>query len=171
MDGAETVDRLRRLFAWDAWANRETLASLQAAGTASAAATAATAPPAEAVRLLGHVIGTGWLWWARLCREPSPLAVWPDLDLVALGDQIDRLASAWSTALDEYGREPGRLAAPVSYVNSQGEAWTGSAGDILEHAVLHGAYHRGQIAAVLRRAGCAPAYTDWIHAVRRGFVR
>lgn len=163
MDGIETLDRLRRLFAWDAWANRETLSALRAAGE----------PPLEAVRLLAHVVGTGWLWRARLRDEPSPLPVWPELDLAEIDRQIDRLDGAWSATLDEYASDAdpaGRLAEPVSYVNSLGEAWTSSAGDILEHAVLHGAHHRGQIAAALRRIGCEPAYTDFIHAVRRGFV-
>ncbi|HYH46795.1 MAG TPA: DinB family protein [Thermoanaerobaculia bacterium] len=160
MDGTETLDRLRRLFAWDAWANRETLAALRAAG----------APPDETVRLLAHVVGTGWLWWARLRREPSPTAVWPELGLPEIAAQIDRLEAAWNATLDGYAAAPGRLAETVPYVNSQGEAWSNRAADVLEHAVLHGAHHRGQIAAALRRAGAEPPYTDWIHAVRRGLV-
>jgi uncharacterized damage-inducible protein DinB len=163
MDATETLDRLRRLFAWDAWANRETLAALRAAG----------APPDETVRLLAHVAGTGWLWWARLRHEPSPLAVWPELGLAEIDRQIDRLEAAWNATLDEYAGQAdpaGRLAEPISYVNSQGEAWSNRAADVLEHAVLHGAHHRGQIAAALRRAGAEPPYTDFIHAVRRGFV-
>jgi uncharacterized damage-inducible protein DinB len=98
------------------------------------------------------------------------MAVWPELGLPEIAAQIDRLEAAWSAALDGYAAAPGRFAETVPYVNSQGEAWTSSAGDILEHAVLHGAHHRGQIAAALRRAGAEPAYTDFIHAVRRGFV-
>jgi uncharacterized damage-inducible protein DinB len=70
----------------------------------------------------------------------------------------------------EIAADPGRLGEEIPYVNSLGEAWTNRAGDLLEHAVLHGVYHRGQIAAALRRAGCEPAYTDFVHAVRRGFV-
>ncbi|HEY6147556.1 MAG TPA: DinB family protein [Thermoanaerobaculia bacterium] len=38
------------------------------------------------------------------------------------------------------------------------------------HVVIHGGYHRGQIAAELRAAGFTPAYTDYIEAVRRGRV-
>jgi uncharacterized damage-inducible protein DinB len=36
--------------------------------------------------------------------------------------------------------------------------------------VVHGGYHRGQIAAAVREAGGEPAYTDFIHAVRAGLV-
>jgi len=41
---------------------------------------------------------------------------------------------------------------------------------ILTHVVLHGAYHRGQIATIVRGSGETPAYTDYIHCVRQGFV-
>jgi len=42
--------------------------------------------------------------------------------------------------------------------------------DILTHVTIHSAYHRGQIASDLRAAGQAPAYTDFIHAVRLGLI-
>jgi uncharacterized damage-inducible protein DinB len=35
---------------------------------------------------------------------------------------------------------------------------------------MHSAYHRGQIASLMRAGGSAPAYTDFIHAVRRGLI-
>ena len=56
-------------------------------------------------------------------------------------------------------------------VNSKGEPWTSSVEDILTHVVLHAAHHRGQVASGLRAAGHEPAYTDYIHAVRRGLVK
>ena len=39
-------------------------------------------------------------------------------------------------------------------------------GEILEHLHLHGAYHRGQIAAWMRWEGIAPVNTDFITFVR-----
>jgi uncharacterized damage-inducible protein DinB len=38
------------------------------------------------------------------------------------------------------------------------------------HVVLHGGYHRGQIASELRAAGFTPAYTDYVEAVRRNLI-
>jgi uncharacterized damage-inducible protein DinB len=35
---------------------------------------------------------------------------------------------------------------------------------------MHSAYHRGQVALEMRAAGHQPAYTDFIHAVRQGFL-
>jgi uncharacterized damage-inducible protein DinB len=37
--------------------------------------------------------------------------------------------------------------------------------------VMHSAYHRGQIASHMRESGQTPAYTDFIHAMRQGFVK
>jgi uncharacterized damage-inducible protein DinB len=62
------------------------------------------------------------------------------------------------------------LADGVAYRNSKGEFWTSSVGDILTHVLLHAHYHRGQIAASQREAGGEPAYTDFIHAARSGFL-
>ena len=36
--------------------------------------------------------------------------------------------------------------------------------------VMHGAYHRAQVAAVIRESGGEPAYTDFIHAARQGLL-
>jgi len=38
--------------------------------------------------------------------------------------------------------------------------------DILLHVVLHGCYHRGQVAIALREAGAEPSATDFIAFVR-----
>ena len=56
------------------------------------------------------------------------------------------------------------------YKNSKGEAWTSSVLDVLTHVVMHSAYHRGQIASVMRAGGGTPAYTDFIHAARQRLI-
>ena len=52
----------------------------------------------------------------------------------------------------------------------ENELWSSRVGDILMHVLFHSAYHRGQIALQMRASGVAPAYTDYIHAVRQEFV-
>ena len=59
------IARLKRLFLYDDWANRESLA--------------AAATP-RALALMGHVLGTEWLWLTRQRGVPSPVPVWPDWD-------------------------------------------------------------------------------------------
>ena len=158
MSADSLLDYHRHLFAYDAWANREALAALRAAASA----------PGKALRLMAHVVGCERLWLGRLERWPEPPAVWPDLDIAGCAAGVEELAARWSAYLD--GIDPGRLDEPVAYVNSLGESWTSTAGEILTHTVLHSTYHRGQIATELRAAGHEPAYTDYIHAVRQGLV-
>lgn len=150
------LERHARLFRHDAWANLETLGSLERRAS----------PPG--LRWLGHIIGAELLWLGRLTGEPSDLPVWPELDLDGCGRRLEQLAGVWPRYLG--GLSVDDLADSVGYRNTLGEFWTNTVDDILTHVVAHSAYHRGQIAAAVRAAGGEPAYTDFIHAVRRGLV-
>jgi uncharacterized damage-inducible protein DinB len=140
-----------RLFAYGDWANREALGSLRG-----------DAPPA-ALRRMAHILGAEWTWFHRITGG-SPVEVWPDLTPEACKAQIADLRRRWQGllgSLDDQG-----LARKVSYVNTKGRKFESTVGEILTHVALHGAYHRGQIAADVRAHGKEPAYTDYIHAVR-----
>jgi len=141
-----------KLFAYDDWANREEVSHLRSFA----------APPAKAIKILAHIVGTEWLWLGRLRRESKPAMVWPDLTLDQVSQQIDRLRDEWPKEFEKKD--------VVEYVNSKGEKWSSRADDILMHVILHGGYHRGQIATIVRQSGNEPAYTDYIHCVRSGFV-
>ncbi|MDF3052490.1 MAG: damage-inducible protein DinB [Geminicoccaceae bacterium] len=150
------MTHLRRLLDYDIWANRQTLASL-----------GADVPPPQSLKWMAHIVGAECLWLARLRRESSPLPVWPALSVLECGERLADLARQWPTFLDAHLESLGES---ISYTNSQGEAWSNTVEEILTHVTVHSAYHRGQIASDLRAAGMTPAYTDYIHAVRRGFV-
>jgi uncharacterized damage-inducible protein DinB len=154
----EIVRHLLRLFAYDEWANGESLASLKAAG----------APPPRALRFMGHIIGAEWLWLGRLKQHRASLPVWPDLTVEQCEAQIPDLGRHWRDFLDALA--PAELSRRVEYTNTKGENWTNTTEDILTHVVIHSAYHRGQIATELRAAGSVPAYTDFIHCVRQGLI-
>jgi uncharacterized damage-inducible protein DinB len=146
-----------RLLRYDAWANAESLASLRQGE-----------PPRKAVRWLGHIVGAGALWLARLRQEAPSMPVWAELDLDQCAAGIERLAQDWSRYLKLLAASD--LREPVRYRNTLGEYWTSEAGDILTHVAMHGAYHRAQIAVAVRESGGTPAYTDFIHAVRQRLV-
>lgn len=146
-----------RLFAYDAWANAESLSAVRAAG----------APPAG-LRLMSHVAAAERLWKSRLDAGVAGVAVWPEWTADECAEQLERVAADWKAYLPRLAA--GDLSRPVSYVNSKGEPWATSVDDILAHVVLHSAYHRGQVATVLRARGAEPAYTDYAHCVRSGFV-
>jgi len=154
MSPAELLD----LFAWDAWANRETLHSVRPA--------AAAAP--RTVKLLAHIAATEILWLSRIHARPSPVPLWPDLPIEECTRLFVEAADQWLASLQRLG--PEEASRPVAYVNSKGESFRNSVIDIATHVLFHSHYHRGQIAALVRAAGHEPAYTDLIHAIRTNAV-
>jgi uncharacterized damage-inducible protein DinB len=154
----ELIEYLRRQFAYDEWANREVLAGLRSS----------THPPARPRQLLAHILSAERLWLERIRNQPQTLPVWPDFTLDQCAAQIADLSRLWREFLAQLS--PAGLSEKVVYKNSKGEPWTSTVEDILTHAVLHSAYHRGQIASQVRSAGEQPAYTDFIHAVRQGLI-
>ncbi|HJT17989.1 MAG TPA: DinB family protein [Thermoanaerobaculia bacterium] len=142
---------LKRLFDYDDWANREEVRHLRTLQNA----------PQQAIKILGHIAATQWLFLGRL-RGEKPAIVWPDLTLDQIDEQLVRLHTEWPR---EFGRTD-----VVEYVNSKGEKWSSRADDILMHVIIHGGYHRGQIATLVRQSGATPAYTDYIHCIRSGFI-
>jgi uncharacterized damage-inducible protein DinB len=148
---------LTRMLEYDIWANGTVLDSLRQA-----------TPPPRSLRWMGHIIGAEHLWLARILRRTAPLPVWPDLTLEDCTRQLKQLSGLWQEYIP--GPDDAVLAQQVRYTNSKGEEWTSTVRDIVTHVTIHSAYHRGQIASDMRAACLTPAYTDFIHAVRQGFV-
>jgi uncharacterized damage-inducible protein DinB len=153
----DLLPHLRRLFAYDHWANRQALASLRAAKE----------PPREAVDRLAHVLAAEEGWLARLEAKPFT-DFWPDATLDALALRIEAMHDRWTEFLSDPNAQA--LTRSIDYVNSRGERYTSRVADVLLHVVLHSSYHRGQVATDLRREGATPALTDYVHATRRGLV-
>lgn len=142
---------------YDIWANGATLDSLRQ-----------STPPPRSLRWMGHILGAEHLWLARMLRQAAPLPVWPDLAVEECATHLAQLRDLWQEYLADI--DSTRLAEQIPYTNSKGEQWTSTVEDILTHVTIHSAYHRGQIASDVRAAGKSPAYTDFIHAVRQGFI-
>jgi uncharacterized damage-inducible protein DinB len=148
------TDHLRSLMAHLRWADDRVRESLERA---------ADAPP-KALELYAHVVAAEHVWLSRLRGDTPRVPVWPALTLP------ESAALARETA-DGLEALVGRLSdadasSAVTYRNSAGAEFTSSVGDILLHVAMHGSYHRGQIALLLRGAGHEPASTDFIAFVR-----
>ena len=153
----DLTQHYRQLLQYDEWANQEVIEALRKAGNA----------PVRSVQLLAHIIAAEQLWLARITGNGQPFPVWPEFTLDRCAREVDAIAGLWRQYFE---RLPGVLERDVTYRNSKGEIWTNRVRDILVHVFVHSAYHRGQIAANMREAGCTPAYTDFIHSVRQGLV-
>ncbi|HLN27457.1 MAG TPA: DinB family protein [Gemmataceae bacterium] len=154
----DLLSYLRRSFAYNAWANQETLASLKQV----------EALPPKALGRLGHLVGAEYLWLSRLDSARKRLAVWPELTLAECQAEFAALGQEWQSYLNKLTAP--QLSEQIRYTNSKGEPWTSRVEDVLTHVLLHAAYHRGQIAADLGGSGHTPAYTDFIHCVRQGII-
>jgi uncharacterized damage-inducible protein DinB len=152
------LEHINNLFSYDNWANREVLRSLQTLD----------APPARSINLLAHIVSAERLWLERLRMQNQTLPVWPIFTLEQCKLEAGQLPGLWKSYLTSLG-EAG-LSDSLNYKNTKGESFSSRKQDILMHVVMHSAYHRGQIAADMRAAGFTPAYTDFIQAVRQGFV-
>ena len=152
------IEHLRQLFSYDDWANREVLTSLQSPPVA----------PPRSVKLLAHILSAEKLWYQRLQLQTQTYPVWPDFSLEHCKLEVEELPKLWKAYLQALKGDG--LARQLSYKNTKGESFSSTKQDILMHVIMHAAYHRGQIAADMRAAGLTPVYTDFIHAVRLGFV-
>lgn len=146
---------LTRSFEHTAWANRRVLGALR--GRA--------APPSQAVRLFAHLLAAEHVWLGRLRGEDArALPIWPEWDLGTCEERLTGSVESFRAFLSTLSGA--RLGEVVTYPNSTGKVFQTSVGDILQHVCSHGAYHRGQIALLLRQAGWEPVNTDFITFVR-----
>jgi uncharacterized damage-inducible protein DinB len=154
----DLIEHFARLFSYDGWANLEVLSGIRALES----------PPPRALELMAHVFASEHLWMERLLQKPQSLPVWPEFTIEECAVHATGLPVLWANYLAQTSEA--ELAAPVGYQNSKGETWSSRKDDILMHLVTHSAYHRGQVAMTIRAAGFNPAYTDYIHSIRQGFV-
>jgi len=147
-----------RLFAYDAWANREVLTSLYAIET----------PPQRSVAFMAHILSAQTLWLQRIMGQQQTLPVWPSIPLRECYLLMAEVSAIWMDYVSKL--DESALPELVTYKNTRGESWTSTVEDILQHVIMHSVYHRGQIATEMRAAGFTPACTDFIHAVRQQHI-
>lgn len=151
----DAASQIRRLFAWDRWANGVLIATLQTVND----------PPDETVRIMSHIIGTQGVWLARIRGDESG-SVWPSFELQSLRPEFDAVASRWERQLESISDDD--LLTSVTYRNTRGDEYTSLVYDIAHHVVIHGAHHRGQVNLRMREAGLTPPWTDYVQAARTG---
>jgi uncharacterized damage-inducible protein DinB len=118
----------------------------------------------RALELYAHVVGAEHVWLARLHQRAPRVAVWPTLSLDECAALAAENLAGFRAVLANC--TPEELARDVPYTNSAGQAFRSSIEDIVLHVALHGMYHRGQVALVVRGAGGEPIPTDYIAFVR-----
>jgi uncharacterized damage-inducible protein DinB len=145
---------VRRLWDHARWADERILTAFRQSG----------GEPSDGFREFCHGLGASETWLARLERRVPRLPVWPALSLDGATAAAEALHAGYAGFLDRL-TEAG-LAGTVTYVNSAGQQFENTVGDILIHAALHAQYHRGKVNLLFRQAGRTPIPADYIAFVR-----
>ncbi|MBD2871145.1 DinB family protein [Paenibacillus arenilitoris] len=149
------IDQQIKQFAHIHWADNEAVRALKEAGITGG----------KPLSLLGHIAAAEKVWLGRINgSEGAPYPVWPEIGLA----ECERLLAENKQGYDDLlGRlTDERLTETIEYRTSMGTEFRTSVIDILTHVFLHGSYHRGQIAMLLRNEGADPLITDYILFVR-----
>ena len=143
-----------KLFGHLEWADKLVLESLRSARNLKS----------RDLELYSHIVGVEHTWLCRINEVDPRIAVWPKLTLQDSERLAKENAAAFNTLIEGMATE--KLQSPITYRNSAGNQFTSTVEEILTQVALHGAYHRGQIAASVRANGDIPAPTDYIAFVR-----
>lgn len=153
---------IRRQFAHDAWAKARLAQAVR------------ELTDAEFVRELGpglgslrakfcHTVDAEHLWLQRIVEglsaseRPNDGRYASRAEFLHWYEQVQARKLALLGSLTEE-----RLHATVSYNNLSGKSFSQPLYELLQHVMLHAAYHRGQVSACLRALGKQPPATDYI---------
>jgi uncharacterized damage-inducible protein DinB len=151
-----SIETLRQLLTYNDWANRRVIESLKNAAGDSA----------RGLRAMAHLLIAEKMWLIRLLRneDTSGFDFWQGSTLEECIQLADEVSGSYLRLLHELTEEG--LNSVATYKNSRGVEYQTPYRDILQHVVIHSAYHRGQVAMAMREGGGEPAYTDYIAFVR-----
>ena len=144
----------KRLFAHLQWADERTLRSIADSEHL----------PAHALELFAHVLAAEHVWLSRIGAAAPRMPVWPTLSIAECDALMHENHAAYTQFLGEMSDDD--LAHATAYRNSAGREFTSTVEEMLTQVAMHGSYHRGQIAALVRAAGDEPQATDYIAFAR-----
>ncbi len=116
------------------------------------------------IDLFAHILGAEDVWLSRIENVSPAPPVWPKLSLRECRDLTRKNVERFKALLDRL--RPSDLKTRVSYVSSLGDRFDSTIEDILIHVAMHGSYHRGQVALMLRSGGDKPVTSDYIAFTR-----
>jgi uncharacterized damage-inducible protein DinB len=150
--------------AYTLWANNRAIASIEALPGAG------ITPPQKTLKLMSHIVAALHIWYARVAGEPEmALPVWGEMLLDDIKERNASICKLWVDLLKTKAESD--LQTSYTYRNTQGNEYTSTLLEMLTHFPIHSAYHRAQIATLVREAGGTPAVTDYIQFAREEHTR
>ena len=147
------LETLEKLFRYDEWAIGRSLDSLE------------DLTDSKALELLSHILLSEKIWLVRLKGEDSSQI--PKDRQISFAECLEMTAElhrAYLEFLDSLVEAD--LENLITYKNTKGIEFQTSIKDILLHVAMHGIYHRGQIALLVRGGGGQAVNTDYITFTR-----
>lgn len=149
----QSVEHLRQLFGYNAWANRRIVAAL------------ADGDCEKCRSILGHLLTTEQEYFERLSdKDSTGFDFWPDLSIEECSNLAAEVAGRFETLLANATEES--LDSVAAYRNSRGAAFKNTWRELLAHVIVHSSIHRGNIMLKLRESGFEPPMIDYIVYLR-----
>ncbi len=117
-------------------------------------------PHEEVWRRLAHVIAAKTLWYQRITRQPVTTAPWPEWGRELLRIKAEESYRNWTALLMEL--KDADLQVSVQYLDLNGNAHNRPLVSLLDHLLLHGSQHRGQVTMLLSMQGMTPPRVDFV---------
>ncbi|QJW88641.1 damage-inducible protein DinB [Spirosoma taeanense] len=145
---------LIHLLNYELWANQRVIQALETLDN----------PPQRAVAIMGHILSAQQVWFSRVTKESTFVAIWEDTPVSWLRETAERQHDKIISYVNALA-EPDLLQ-PVDYVTSRDQPYQNTLIDILTHMSHHAAYHRGQVVQLIRPMLTEAPVTDFIVWVR-----
>lgn len=160
-----TVEEIRLLYDYNAWANRRLLDACGPLTPEQFTRDMHSSFPS--VRdTLAHILGAEWLWHERF-QGRAPAQLLSAADFPTLSDVRRRWLAVEADLLKFVGGLTAEdLARAHSFRTTQGEVHPSPLWQALQHLVNHGSYHRGQVTSFLRQLGAKAVSLDLIRFYR-----
>jgi uncharacterized damage-inducible protein DinB len=152
---------LKDMLAYDRWANRKYLDAI--GGVTHEQFTQTLGGSFGSVRdTLVHLAWAEWVWTKRWQgTSPQVRARQEEFPTIAsVRNYLEEVAVAQEKVFE--GREPDIRGVRITYTNLKHEVWEYTMEDMVHHLTMHSAYHRGQLATLLRQLGVVPPTTDYL---------
>jgi uncharacterized damage-inducible protein DinB len=152
---------MQRLYNYNYWANQKLFAALSPL-TAEQVTQTVAGSYGSVRNTLVHVLSAEWGWLDR-CGGPPRGAKLEARDFPTLAS----VTEPWSRVERQMREYLARLsdedlACEVDFALGSGPRHRMSRGDLLRHAAIHAAHHRGQIALLVRTLGFEPGNFDFL---------
>ena len=152
---------LSDLLAYDRWANHQYLDVI--AKLSAEKFTRKLGGSFGSIRdTLVHLAWAEWLWTKRWQSNSPKLRATPEKfpTCESVRSYLNEVEDAQRRVFEH--EKPDTMTVRIRYTNLKREVWEYTLEEMVHHLTMHSAYHRGQLATLLRQLDVVPPTTDYL---------